>query len=210
MNDYFKNLNELPESKTLKEMRKYAEANKVPITSDETLLFFMHLIDLMKPKKLLEIGTAIGFWAVALATYAGEIRLDTIEKSEALFNLALGFTRKAKLADRINLFLGDALELELEKLSPPYDIIFIDGAKQQYIEYFERYEKLLAPEGVIVSDSLLFHGYVINKKIIESRNLLGLVERIEAYNQFLSKNKNFDTKFFCFGDGISVSRRVKR
>lgn len=209
MNEYFKTLNLLPTSRVIKEMRKYAENNKVPIINDETLLFFLHLIDLMKPKKMLEIGTAIGFCAISIATYDGDILIDSIEKNETLFSLAVNNVRKAKLDDRINLFLGDAAELELEKLNPEYDIIFIDGAKAQYVNYFERYEKLLSEEGVIISDNLLFHGFVNNKKIIESRNLLHLVEKIEAYNSYLARNRNFDTKFFGIDDGIAISRRKK-
>ena len=79
--------------------------------------FFLHLIDLMKPKKMLEIGTAIGFCAISIATYDGDILIDSIEKNETLFSLAVNNVRKAKLDDRINLFLGDAAELELEKLN---------------------------------------------------------------------------------------------
>lgn len=210
MIEYFKELNVLPSSKIIKEMRKYAETNKIPIVNDETLLFFLHLVDLMKPKKMLEIGTAIGFCAINLATYDESIVIDTIEKSEELYSVAVNNVKKAKLNERINVFLGDALEFDIKNLQQEYDLIFIDAAKAQYINFFEKYESLLAQDGLIVSDNLLFHGFVNNKKTIESKNLLHLVEKIEAYNLYLSKNKNYETKFFGIGDGISVTRRIKK
>lgn len=210
MIEYFKELNVLPSSKIIKEMRKYAETNKIPIVNDETLLFFLHLVDLMKPKMMLEIGTAIGFCAINLATYDESIVIDTIEKSEELYSVAVNNVKKAKLNERINVFLGDALEFDIKNLQQEYDLIFIDAAKAQYINFFEKYESLLAQDGLIVSDNLLFHGFVNNKKTIESKNLLHLVEKIEAYNLYLSKNKNYETKFFGIGDGISVTRRIKK
>lgn len=210
MNEYFQNLNVLPTSKVIKDMRKYVETNKIPVINDEALLFFLHLLDVLKPKRILEIGTAIGFCVINLATYDENILIDTIEKSEFMFSEATKIIKKAKLTERINVFLGDALDFELEKLAPEYDIIFIDASKAQYIKFFEKYENLLAPDGVILSDNLLFHGFVNNTKMIESKNLRHLVEKIEAYNLYLAKNKNYDTKFFAIGDGIAVSRKVKR
>jgi predicted O-methyltransferase YrrM len=210
MNEYFQNLNVLPTSKVIKDMRKYVETNKIPVINDEALLFFLHLLDVLKPKRILEIGTAIGFCVINLATYDENILIDTIEKSEFMFSEATKNIKKAKLTERINVFLGDALDFELEKLAPEYDIIFIDASKAQYIKFFEKYENLLAPDGVILSDNLLFHGFVNNTKMIESKNLRHLVEKIEAYNLYLAKNKNYDTKFFAIGDGIAVSRKVKR
>ncbi|HHX80021.1 MAG TPA: O-methyltransferase [Acholeplasmataceae bacterium] len=208
MNEYFGNLNVLPTSKVIKDMRKYVETNKIPVINDEALLFFLHLLDVLKPKRILEIGTAIGFWAINIATYDEEVLIDTIEKSEFMFSEASKNIRKAKLIERINVFLGDALEFELDKLSSEYDIIFIDASKAQYIKFFEKYEHLLTPDGVIISDNLLFHGFVNNSKMIESKNLRHLVEKVEAYNNFLARNRNYDTKFFAIGDGIAVSRKV--
>ncbi len=210
MNGYFNNLNFFPSNKVIKDMRKYVDANKIPVINDEALIFMFELIDLIKPKRFLEIGTAIGFCVINLASYDSEIIIDTIEKNELMFSEAVKNVKKAKLNDRINVYLGDALEFDLNNLASEYDIIFIDASKAQYIKFFEKYEKLLSPDGLILSDNLLFHGFVNNTKEIESKNLLHLVEKIEDYNSFLARNKNYQTKFFTIGDGVSVSRRIKK
>ncbi|NLD26874.1 MAG: O-methyltransferase [Acholeplasmataceae bacterium] len=210
MNTYLNELNNLPVSKVIKEMRKYAEANKVPIINDEGLIFMLQLVDLKKPKRFLEIGTAIGFCAINLATYDSDIIVDTIEKNEIMFAQALKNVQNARLEKRINVYLGDALDFDLSKLQKDYDMIFIDAAKAQYIKFFEKYEQLLAEDGLIVSDNLLFHGFVENTKIIEHRNLRQLVDKIQDYNEFLAKHRSYHTNFFAVGDGIAVSKRVKK
>ncbi|MDD3999495.1 MAG: O-methyltransferase, partial [Bacilli bacterium] len=204
------NLNVLPNNKVIKEMRKYVETNKVPVINDEALAFIMNLIDIQKPKKVLEIGTAIGFFAINIATYNEDLVIDTIERNELMFSEALKNIKKAKLDKRINAYLGDASDFDSTKLKNEYDLIFIDGPKAQYINFFEKYEKLLADEGIILSDNLLFHGFVNNTKGIATKNLLHLVEKIENYNSFLAKNKNYQTYFFSIGDGIAVTRRKKK
>jgi predicted O-methyltransferase YrrM len=210
MKSYFQNLNNFPTSRTIKEMRKYAEINNVPIINDESLIFMLQLVDLMKPKRFLEIGTAIGFCAINLATYDPSLQIDTIEKNEAMFSLALKYIKNSKTQDSINVYLADALDFDTDQLATSYDIIFIDAAKSQYIHFFEKYEKLLSDDGIIVSDNLLFHGFVNQGKTIESRNLRQLVGKIENYNLYLSKNKNYRTNFLTIGDGIALSQRVKK
>lgn len=99
----------------------------------------------------------------------------------------------------------DALEVNLTGVS--YDLIFIDAAKGQYKKFFEKFKFFLAEGGVIITDNLKFHGYVGKKETIDSKNLRGIVDKIESYIEFLKSNEEFETEFIDIGDGISVSKR---
>ncbi|MCK9536766.1 MAG: O-methyltransferase [Bacilli bacterium] len=208
MNKYIAQLNSLPTHKVIKAMRKYAETNKIPIINDEGLTMILLLVDLVKPKRFLEIGTAIGYCVVNLALFNSEIIIDTIEKNPALYQQALDYIEMANLSERINVYCADALDFDLNLLTDKYDIIFIDAAKAQYINYFELYKNKLVSNGIIITDNLLFHGLVVNINNIESKDLRHLTEKIKKFNQWLAKNKEFQTRFFAVGDGIAVSQKV--
>ena len=210
MNNYFDDLNILPNNKVISEMRKYAKTNKVPIINDDGLTLMLTLIDLIKPKKFLEIGTAIGFCSICIASYDNNILIDTIERDEVMYEEAIKNIHSAKLNHQINVFHADALEFDISNLSNDYDMIFIDAAKAQYIKFFEKYELLLNDEGIIITDNLLFHGLVVNRSNIENKNLKSLVTKIDYFNYWLKKNKYYSTRFLNIGDGLAISRRVKK
>ena len=113
--------------------------------------------------------------------------------------------KKAGLEKKINVVFQDALEVNLSDVT--YDLIFIDAAKGQYTKFFEKFQYFLAPGGVIITDNLNFHGYVGKSDTIESKNLRGLVEKIEKYVEFLKENEEFETEFYELGDGISMSKK---
>jgi predicted O-methyltransferase YrrM len=110
------------------------------------------------------------------------------------------------LEKRITLVLADALTLDLDG---NYDLIFIDAAKGQYTKFFEKYCSKLSKNGTIISDNISFHGLVESSEKIESKNLRQLVEKIKNYITFLKTHKEFKTKFYKVGDGLSVSRRIE-
>ena len=112
--------------------------------------------------------------------------------------------KKCGMDKKITVVYQDALEVNLtDKIE--YDLIFIDAAKGQYTKFFEKFKYFLAPGGIIITDNLKFHGYVGSKKKIESKNLEGIVKKIEKYILFLKENEEFETKFYDVGDGLSVS-----
>lgn len=205
MNSYFSKFNKFPNSKLIKDMRSYAEKEKVPIIQDEGLTFLLFLIKTKKVRNILEIGTAIGYSAINMAMQSLDINIDTIERNEEMYNQAIRNIKKAKMTERINVHFKDALEVDINEFNRKYDLIFIDAAKAQYIKFFTLYEPLLADNGVIFTDNLLFHGLVNNSERIESKNLRNLVTKIENYNEWLANNEKYDTSFFSIGDGIAVS-----
>lgn len=185
------------------EMERYAGANNVPIIEFESIKFIMKYIKLNKVKSILEIGTAIGYSAILMANANDFCEITTIEKDDKRYREAVKNVNKSGFDKRIEVVYNDALEVNLA--GHKYDLIFIDAAKGQYIKYFEKFCNYLNPGGVIISDNLDFHGLVKNKSAIQSKNVRGIVTKIENYIDFLKNNKDFVTKFYEIGDGLSVS-----
>lgn len=177
----------------------------IPIMQDEGLNFLIELIKNKKIKKILEIGTAVGYSAIKMATVSSDIQITTIERDKARYDCARKNINDFNLNSRINPIFADATELTIDD---KYDLIFIDAAKGKNTLFFEKFKNNLNPDGYIVTDNLKFHGCVEKPlEEIESRNVRGLVRKIRNYIEFLKNNKEFETEFFDVGDGISVSRR---
>ena len=187
------------------EMEEYAKEHNVPIIEKESIAFIIKFIKANNIKDILEIGSAIGYSAILMASVNDDIKLTTIERDEVRYMECLKNVKKCNMQDRINVVYQDALEVNLSGVA--YDLIFIDAAKGQYTKFFEKYKYFLKPGGVIISDNLKFHGHVGKRNNIASRNLKQLVGKIENYIDFLKENEEFETKFYDVGDGLSVSIR---
>lgn len=187
-------------------MEEYASEKNVPIMEKESIAFLMKYIKTNNVKNILEIGSAIGYSAILMASSNKDTQVTTIERDEVRYMECLKNVKKAGFDSKINVVFQDALELNLSE-DLRYNMIFIDAAKGQYTKFFEKYQHYLAPGGIIVSDNVKFHGYVGNSSEIESKNLRGLVEKLENYIEYLKANPNFDTKFYDVGDGLSISVR---
>lgn len=187
------------------EMEEYAKEHNVPIIEKDSIAFIMKFIKANNVKDILEIGSAIGYSAILMASVSDDVKVTTIERDETRYMECLKNVKKCEMQDKINVVCQDALEVNLSGVS--YDLIFIDAAKGQYTNFFEKYKYFLKPSGVIISDNLKFHGHVGNRNNIASRNLKQLVGKIENYIDFLKDNEEFETKFYDVGDGLSVSIR---
>ena len=187
------------------EMEQYAAEYNVPIIEKESIAFIMKFIKTNNIKDILEIGSAIGYSSILMATVSDEVKITTIERDETRYMECLKNVKKCGMQDKIDVVCQDALEVNLSGVA--YDLIFIDAAKGQYTKFFEKYKYFLKPGGVIISDNLKFHGHVGNRNNIASRNLKQLVGKIENYIDFLKNNEEFETKFYDVGDGLSVSIR---
>ena len=190
------------------EMEEYAREHNVPIMEKEGIAFLMKYIKQNDIKNVLEIGSAIGYSAILMASSSSEVKITTIERDETNYMECLKNVKKCGFEGKINVVFQDALEVNLTE-GTKYDLIFIDAAKGQYKRFFEKYQYFLAPNGAIVTDNLKFHGYVGKSAKIESKNLRQLVSKIEGYIEFLKTNEEFDTTFYDVGDGVSVSVRHK-
>lgn len=184
-------------------MERYAEANNIPIIEIDSIKFIMKYIKLNDVKSVLEIGTAIGYSAILMANATPDVEITTIEKDEKRYKEAVKNVNSCELDKRIEVVYNDALEVNLAGHS--YDLIFIDAAKGGYIKYFEKFCNYLNPGGVIITDNINFHGLVKNKSSIKSKNIQGIVDKIEKYKAFLDSNPDYITKYYDIGDGLSVS-----
>ncbi len=186
------------------DIKLYAAKNSIPIMRDGGIEFICSYIKENNIKRILEIGTAIGFSAIEFAQVAPDVTVTTIELDIDRHIKALQNIHDNGLDDRIKAINADALMIDLDDT---FDLIFIDAAKGQYINFFEKYKKNLAPEGVFISDNLSFHGMVDDLTLTHNYSTIKLVKKIRKYIEFLRNNKEFSTKFFDFGDGISVSKK---
>lgn len=193
-------------NEVIKDMERYAEANNVPIIEKDSIKFIRKYIKINDVKKILELGTAIGYSAVMMASVKDDVEVTTIERDDKRYREAVKNVNACGMDKRIEIVFNDALDVNLA--GHKYDLIFIDAAKGQYIKFFEKFENYLNPGGVIITDNLKFHGLVNNKEKIESRNVLGLVNKIEKYIEYLKERDDFVTRFYDIGDGLSVSFRA--
>ena len=191
----------------IKEIKEYALINNVPIMQDEGIEFLTNFIVKNNITNILEVGTAIGYSAIMMALVNPKIKVVSIERDEARYLEAVKNIKKFNLEDRITLIFKDALEVHLNE---KFDLIFLDGAKGQNINFFEHYENNLDEKGYVITDNINFHGYVQKKEEdIKSRNLRGLVRKIKDYINYLKTSIKYETTFYDRGDGISVTRRKR-
>lgn len=203
---YLDNL--VPERNSLlQEMEVYAEQHAVPIMERTGIEILLQLLRIQNAKNILEVGTAIGYSALRMATALQEAKIVSIERDDERFQLAVDFIARAGIGNRIKLIHADALEAEAEiSMTAPYDAIFIDAAKGQYKKFFELYSKYLSKDGVIITDNVLFKGLVCEEEI-ENKRIRSLVRKIDAYNQWLSTHPEYDTVILPVGDGVAITRK---
>ena len=188
----------------LRVIEDYAHENNIPIMLSDGIEFLTDFIKKNNVKRILEIGSAIGYSAIRMALVSEDIHVVTIERDTLRYNEAVKNINDFSLSERIDIRLADALECDVDG---EFDLIFIDAAKAQYIKFFEKYKVNLSKNGVIISDNLSFHGMVDNMDSITNRNTRQLVGKIAKYIDFLKNNLEFDTEFISIGDGIGISRR---
>ena len=190
----------------ISEIKLYARKNDIPIMQDQSQQFICEYIKNHNYKKILEIGTAIGYSTIQFAKTSPDVKVTSIELDIDRFIKARQNVEDCNLQDRITLINENALDTQLDD---KFDLIFIDGPKAQYIKFFEKYKNNLNPNGVIISDNLFFHGMVEDLTLTHNYSTIKLVKKIRKYIDFLKNNQEFTTEFFELGDGISVSSPKK-
>ena len=186
------------------DLESYAKENHIPIMLKDGIDFLCAYIEDNNIKNILEIGSAIGYSAIKMASISDDIKVTTIEKDEERYNVAVDNINKYDLSDRINIILDDALNTEI---TGEYDLIFIDASKGHNIDFFNKYKNNLKENGVIITDNLSFHGLVEDNSLIETKNQRGIVNKIKLFIDFLDNNQEFVTKYIPVGDKISISKR---
>lgn len=203
--DYIRSL--LPESPgLLKEMEEYAAANHVPIIQSEVSRFLSFLIKGREIKNILEIGTAIGYSAIVMHTAAGGCSITTIERDQDMIEKAQENISKAGLSDDIKIVDGEAAEI-LKNMEGSFDLILLDAAKGQYLQFFPDCHRMLKNNGIIFADNVLFRGMVATNELLIRRKIT-IVKRMRKYLKFMSENPDYDTSILPLGDGVAVSLKL--
>ena len=193
----------------LDSLERQAMADGVPIIRHEMQSFLRIFLTLKKPKKILEVGTAVGFSALLRAEYTDEdCRITTIEKYEKRIPVARENFAKSRHAARITLLEGDALDI-LRELTGAYDVIFMDAAKGQYIHFLPETLRLLAPGGIMISDNVLQDGDIIESHYAVERRNRTIYKRMRDYLYELKHTEGLITSIVPIGDGAAVSIKTE-
>ena len=191
------------------EMENYAKENKVPIMELVGIEALLQLLRIHDSKKILEVGTAIGYSALRMAEALPNASVVTIERDLERIQAAQEYMSRSKHGEQILLIKGDALEVEdLVGKQAPYDAVFVDAAKGQYQKFFEMYSKYLSDDGIIITDNVLFKGLVTQSEI-ESKRIRNLVKKIDGFNQWLMNHPDYHTVILPVGDGIAISKKKR-
>ena len=193
----------------LAKIKEKALEDHIPIIMDDTLAVIEKELKLFKPKRILEIGTAVGYSAICFSEFLAENgKIDTIEREEERVVEAKKNIKRAQVEDKINIIQGDAVEI-LPTLNEVYDMVFIDASKGKYPFFLKEALRMLAPNGIIFADNVLYKGYVLSdyNKHKQRTAVRNLREFLRELNE-LQENKQFDIKVLEVGDGLAIARRI--
>ena len=192
----------------LEKIKQKALEEHIPIIMDDTLKVVDEILTKIKPTKILEIGTAVGYSAMCFSEYLQEGGIiDTIERDEERIAEAKQNIVKVGVAEKINILEGDAVEI-LPTLTEKYDMVFIDAAKGKYPFFLKEALRMLNEDnGVILADNILYKGYVMSD--YNKHKQRTAVRNLRQYIKDVTENENLETEILEVGDGLAVSKIKK-
>ena len=192
----------------LKKKKKKAIEEHIPIIMDDTLEVISKYLKELRPKRILEIGTAVGYSAMCFSEYLqdGGV-IDTIERDEERIKEAKENFKKVMVEDKINLYEGDAVDI-LTTLNQKYDMVFIDAAKGKYPFFLKEALRMIKENGIIFADNILYKGYVLSD--YNKHKQRTAVRNLREYIKEVSENPNIETEILEVGDGLAISRIIKK
>lgn len=199
---------EKTDSPLVREIAREAVASCVPIVRRETASLLQTLIAMKRPRQILEVGTAVGYSALLMAqSMPADCRITTIEKYEKRIPVARENFRRAGEEGRITLLEGDAAQV-LKELTGPFDFVFMDAAKGQYLHFLEEVLRLLPSGGVLVSDNVLQDGEILESRFAVERRSRTIHSRMREYLYILKHHPQLATSVIPIGDGVTLSVRL--
>ena len=189
----------------LEKIKQKALEEHIPIIMDDTLTVMEKYLKKMRPDRILEIGTAVGYSAMCFTNFLSENgKIDTIEREEDRVKEARENIKKVGVENKINIYEGDAVEI-LPTLNEKYDAVFIDAAKGKYPFFLKEALRLIAPSGIIFADNILYKGYVLSD--YNKHKQRTAVRNLREYIKEVSESPNLETEILEVGDGLAVSRK---
>ncbi len=188
-------------------VKEKALENHIPIIMDDTLEVIKKVLKENKPKRILEIGTAVGYSAACFAKYTEDCIIDTIEIDEERAKEAIQNVKDMEIENRINIMVGNAVDI-LPTLKPGYDIVFIDAAKSKYSIFLEEGIRLINDKGIILADNVLYKGYVMSD--YNKHKQRTAVRHLREYIKEVTENPNLETEILEVGDGLAISKVSKK
>ncbi len=188
----------------LEKIKQKALNEHIPIIMDDTLEVIAKILTEKKPKRILEIGAAVGYSAMCFSKYLAENGLiDTIERDEERIEEAKQNFKKVEVENKINLYEGDAVEI-LPTLNEKYDVVFIDAAKGKYPFFLKEALRMLNQDGIIFADNILYKGYVMSD--YNKHKQRTAVRNLREYIKETTENPNLETEILEVGDGLAISK----
>ena len=200
---YTASLVKLNIEKRLAARRAEALARGIPVADEETLNFLLLTLEMYKPERILEIGTAVGLSGVAMLQTLPNAKLTTIELEEERYEEAKQNFADFGVETRVNAYLGDAAEI-LAMMDGQFDFVFLDGPKAQYEKYLFDLKRLMKKGAVLFSDDVLLYGWVSGVEPTPQKRH-SIVEKIRSYLQTLTSDEDFRTSVLDVGDGVALS-----
>ena len=193
------------DSALVRQIAAEARADYVPIIRKETASLLKTLVAMKQPAHILEVGTAVGYSALLMAeNMPADCHITTIEKYEPRIPIAKANFKRAGKEHQITLLEGDAMEF-LKTLEGPYDFIFMDAAKGQYIHFLPDILRLLSPGGILLSDNVLQDGDIIQSRFAVERRNRTIHSRMREYLYTLTHHEQLTTSLLPLGDGVTLS-----
>ncbi|CAG7840642.1 methyltransferase [Clostridium novyi B str. ATCC 27606] len=194
------------DNKILKELKEFAIKEHVPIVQDEVANFLKFMVLSNKPKKILELGTAIGYSSILMNIACnGQCEITTIERDDNMVNIAKDNIVKYGFDDKIKILQGDCLEI-LPGIDEQFDLIFMDAGKGHYNHFLPHCMRMLKKDGMIIADNVLFRGMVASDELVKRRKIT-IVKRMRSYLEMVSSDENLITSVIPMGDGIAITTR---
>lgn len=193
----------------LNQLERQALQTKVPIIRREMQSLLKVLLAIKQPDSILEVGTAVGFSTILMGEYGKkDSHIITIEKYEKRIPIARENFKKAGMEEKITLLEGDALEI-MGTLTEPFDFIFMDAAKGQYIHFLPECLRLLKTGGILVSDNVLQDGDIVESRYAVTRRNRTIHSRMREYLYTLKNHEQLSTAILPLGDGVTISTKIK-
>ncbi len=188
----------------LNKIKEKALEDHIPIIMDDTLDVIAKILIEKKPKRILEIGAAVGYSAICFSKYLAEGGvIDTIERDENRIEEAKQNFKKVEVENKINLYEGDAVDI-LPNLNEKYDVVFIDAAKGKYPFFLKEALRMIKDNGIIIADNILYKGYVMSD--YNKHKQRTAVRNLREYIKETTEDPNMITEILDVGDGLAISR----